>query len=127
MSQDQLDAVRRRKSYRLFVLSWRLAFLAAGLGALTQILWSSHLISQTAMVVVIVPLILVFCVSVFTTIVTGAIQAAYFSVHPLGRGPIQRQVRFGRMFLMDLVTVPWSLNPGCSGLPEPEHAQRRDP
>lgn len=108
MLQDQVDAVRRRRSYRLFVLSWRLTCLAAALGAATQILWSNGLISQPVRVVVIVPLCLLFCVSVFTVIVTGAIQAAYFSGNPLGRGPTQRQIRFSRMFLVDLATLPWS-------------------
>lgn len=107
--RDELDAIRSRRSYRLLVLSWRVASLAAASGALAQILWTSHLMSRTVLIALIVPIGLVFCVSVFVVIGASAIQVAYFSSSPLGGGPIQRQVRFSRMLFVDIVTLPWSL------------------
>ncbi|MEU8331291.1 hypothetical protein [Micromonospora sp. NPDC048839] len=110
MPHDQVIATRRRTSYRLHVLSWRLAFLTGALAALTQFLRAQHVIGHPASVVVVVPLVAVFCGSLFLMLVTGAMQAAHFSVNPLGRGVVQRQVRFSRMLLVDLVTLPWSPN-----------------
>ncbi|RQX08664.1 hypothetical protein DDE19_34710 [Micromonospora ureilytica] len=108
MPDEQVAATRRRTSYRLHVLSWRLAFLAGALTALTQVLRANHVIGHLASVVVVVALAAVFCGALLLVLVTGAIQAAHFSVNPLGRGAVQRQVRFGRMLLVDLVTLPWS-------------------
>lgn len=105
---EQVTATRRRTSYRLHVLSWRLAFLAGVLTALAQVLRANHVIGHLASVVVVVPLVAVFGGALLLALVTGAIQAAHFSVNPLGRGAVQRQVRFGRMLLVDLVTLPWS-------------------
>ncbi|GLZ58672.1 hypothetical protein [Micromonospora sp. NBRC 107095] len=109
MSFALVAEIRDRRSYQLHVLSWRLAFAAAALAALTQVLRANHLIGHLASVVVVVPLVAVFCGSVCLVLVTGAIQAAHFSAQPLGRGTVQRQIRFSRMLLVDLVTLP--LNP----------------
>ncbi|MGW3784328.1 hypothetical protein ACWD5Z_07065 [Micromonospora chokoriensis] len=111
MPYEQMTATRRRTSYRLHVLSWRLAFLTGVLTALTEVLSANHIIGHLASVVVVVPLVAVFCGSVCLVVVTGAIQAAHFSVSPLGKGPVQRQIRFSRMLLVDLVTLP--LNPSA--------------
>lgn len=108
MPDEQVAATTRRTSYRLHVLSWRLVFLAGALTVLTEVLRANHVIGHRASVVVVAALAVVLCGAWLLVLVTGAIQAAHFSVKPLGRGAVQRQVRFGRMLLVDLVTLPWS-------------------
>ncbi|MDG4780324.1 hypothetical protein O7614_11795 [Micromonospora sp. WMMD961] len=108
MSHEQVAATRGRMSYRLLVLSWRVIFVSIAVIASTQVLKAHHLISHGVSVGIVAPLVAVFVVSVLTAIVTMAIQAAHFSVSPLGRGILERQMRFSRMFLVDLVTLPWN-------------------
>ncbi|MBQ1017273.1 hypothetical protein KBX71_05255 [Micromonospora sp. D93] len=106
---DQRDDIRRRRSYRLHVLSWRAMFLSLATIASTQVLQAYHLISHGVSVGIVAPLAAVFVVSALTVIVTLGIQAAYLSANPLGRGIRERQIRFSRMLLVDLVSLPWSL------------------
>lgn len=108
--RDNIIATRNRKSYRLLVLSWRVLCLAVAVGALTQVLWANRLISHTVMIILMVPVILVFLGCWLVGLATLAIQAAHFSVNPLARGVIRRQVAFSRMFVVDVFTLPWRLS-----------------
>ncbi|GIJ35042.1 hypothetical protein [Micromonospora sediminimaris] len=105
--REKVAVVRRRKSYRLLVLSWRVAFLAVGAGAAVIILRENNLIGHSMLIAFAVPIIVVFCVSFIVVIVVGAIDSAHSSINPLGRGLIQRQLRFSCMFLSDLFTLSW--------------------
>ncbi|MEU5908129.1 hypothetical protein [Micromonospora sp. NPDC047527] len=109
MLSDQRDDIRRRRSYRLHVLSWRAMFLSLAVIASTQVLQAYHLVRHEVSVGVVAPLAVVFVVSATTGIVTLGIQAAYLASNPLGRGIHERQIRFARMLLVDLVTLRWSL------------------
>ena len=101
----QRRKVRNRKSYRLLVLSGRSNLLALALGALIQVLSIKNIVGNTTGLVLALPCVVVFLVSALVAVVALAIEAAYFSQTPLGRGPIQRQARFGTMFFVDLVTL----------------------
>ncbi|MEU7841898.1 hypothetical protein AB0B39_13180 [Micromonospora sp. NPDC049114] len=103
---DIMAEARGRKSYRLLVWAGRAVLLSATVLVLTQVLWANHLISRPTMVAVIAPAVLVFLTSVLVAIPALAIQAAYFSANPLGRGPIERQTRFSQMFVTDLLAIP---------------------
>ncbi|NGM15251.1 hypothetical protein [Verrucosispora sioxanthis] len=108
--RDQVAMVRRIRSYRLLVVSWRLMFLSAAAGALAVLLRENDVISQAVLAVLIAPIIVVYCLSFFVVIGAGAIHSVQSSAIPLGRGILERQMRFSRMFLADLFTLPWNLS-----------------
>ncbi len=86
--RDQVAMVRRIRSYRLLVVSWRLMFLSAAAGALAVLLRENDVISQAVLAVLIAPIIVVYCLSFFVVIGAGAIHSVQSSAIPLGRASL---------------------------------------
>lgn len=105
LSSERAQAVRRRKSYRLLVLSFRGLLISIACVVPAQVLASNEIIGRRTAWIVIAPCALLFVVSWVVGLVTILIEMYNLSVVPIGRGTNQRQSRFGSLLFVDLFTL----------------------